>query len=75
MAIINFVIVTFALFVLVKTLNTARNLGKKAEMEEAPTTKECPYCKSEISIDATRCPHCTSILEDEADDKIESVKA
>ena len=71
MAIINFV------FVLVKTLNTARNLGKKAEMEEAPTTKECPYCKSEISIDATRCPHCTSILEDEAaaDDKIESVKA
>ena len=50
---------------------------KKAEMEEAPTTKECPYCKSEISIDATRCPHCTSILEDEAaaDNKIESVKA
>ena len=77
MAIINFVIVAFALFVLVKTLNTARNLGKKAEMEEALTTKECPYCKSEISIDATRCPHCTSILEDEAaaDDKIESVKA
>ena len=79
MAIINFVIVAFALFVLVKTLNTARNLGKKAETEEAPTTKECPYCKSEISIDATRCPHCTSILEAEAeaaaDDKIESVKA
>ena len=77
MAIINLVIVAFALFVLVKTLNTARNLGKKAEMEEASITKECPYCKSEISIDAIRCPHCTSILEDEAaaDDKFESVKA
>ena len=46
MTIINFVIVAFALFVLVKTLNTDRNLGKKAEMEEAPTIKECPYCKS-----------------------------
>lgn len=54
-----------------------RPVMKKFLTEEASTTKECPYCKSEISIDATRCPHCTSILEDEAaaDDKIESVKA
>ena len=77
MAVINFVIVAFALFVLVKALNTARNLGKKPEVEEA-TTKECPYCKSEISIEATRCPHCTSILSEEkaaADDKTEAVKA
>ena len=77
MAVINFVIVAFALFVLVKALNTARNLGKKPEAEEA-TTKECPYCKSEISIEATRCPHCTSILSEEkaaADDKTEAVKA
>ena len=35
------------------------------EEEEAATTKECPFCKSEISIDATRCPHCTSQLEEE----------
>ena len=77
MAVINFVIVAFALFVLVKALNTARNLGKKPEAEEA-TTKECQYCKSEISIEATRCPHCTSILSEEkaaADDKTEAVKA
>lgn len=76
MAVINFVIVAFALFVLVKALNTARNLGKKQE-EEAPTTKECPYCRSEISIDATRCPHCTSILDevqDAAGEKAETVK-
>lgn len=76
MAVINFVIVAFALFVLVKALNTARNLGKKQE-EETPTTKECPYCRSEISIDATRCPHCTSILDevqDAAGEKAETVK-
>lgn len=39
-------------------------LGRKKEapVEEAPKTKVCPYCKSEIAIDATRCPHCTSEL-------------
>ncbi len=64
MAIINFVIVAFALFLIIKTLNKAATLGKKPEEEEesAPTTKECPYCKSEINIEATRCPHCTSEL-------------
>ena len=34
-----------------------------APVEEAPTTKVCPFCKSEIAIEATRCPHCTSQLE------------
>lgn len=64
MAVINFVIVAFALFVIVKTLNKAATFGRKpAEEEEAPpTAKECPYCKSEINIEATRCPHCTSQL-------------
>ena len=78
MAIINFVIVAFALFILVKALNTARNLGKNPEEEEAPMTKECPYCKSEISIEATRCPYCTSILSEveiAAADKVEAVEA
>jgi large conductance mechanosensitive channel len=39
-------------------------LGRKKEAPapEAPKTKVCPYCKSEIAIDATRCPHCTSEL-------------
>jgi len=40
------------------------NLTKKEEPEAEPTTKVCPYCRSEISILATRCPHCTSVLEE-----------
>ena len=63
MAVINFLIVAFALFVLVKTLNTAGTLGRSKEPEAEPETKECPYCRSEISVKATRCPHCTSQLE------------
>ena len=40
------------------------NIGiKKEEEPAAPTTKVCPYCKSEIPIEATRCPHCTSELD------------
>ena len=63
MAIINFLIVAFVLFLMIKTINTLHNLGKKKDEEEpAPTTKECPYCKSEIALEATRCPHCTSEL-------------
>ena len=63
MAVINFLIVAFALFVLVKTLNTAGTLGRSKKPEAEPETKECPYCRSEISVKATRCPHCTSQLE------------
>ena len=61
MAIINFLIVAWVLFLVIKSLNNASNLKKKEE-EEAPTTKVCPFCKSEIAIDATRCPNCTSEL-------------
>ncbi|MBR0126626.1 MAG: large conductance mechanosensitive channel protein MscL [Firmicutes bacterium] len=61
MAIINFLIVAWVLFLVIKSLNKASNLRKKEE-EEAPTTKVCPFCKSEIAIDATRCPNCTSEL-------------
>lgn len=62
MAIVNFLIIAVILFLMVKMINSVRDMGKKKE-EEAPaepTTKVCPYCKSEIAIDATRCPHCTS---------------
>ena len=63
MAVINFLIVAFVLFIIVKAMNRARSLGrKKEEAEEAPTVKECPYCMSEIPVKATRCPHCTSQL-------------
>ena len=59
-AVINFIIVAFVLFVIVKAANKASSLRKKPEAPAAPTTKKCPYCKSEIAIEATRCPHCTS---------------
>mgnify|MGYP003412592803 FL=1 len=52
---------------MVKGINKLRDIGKKTEevVEEAPTTKVCPFCKSEINIEATRCPNCTSQLEGE----------
>lgn len=61
-AIINFLIMAFVIFLLVKTINKISDMGKKKEEEApaAPTTKKCPYCKSEISIDAVKCPNCTS---------------
>ena len=63
-AIINFLIMAFVVFCIVKAMNKATSkLKKEEEIEEAATTKVCPYCKSEISIEATRCPHCTSQLE------------
>lgn len=63
-AIITFLLTAIALFFIVKTINAIRNIGKKKEEEApaAPTTKVCPFCKSEIAIDATKCAHCTSDL-------------
>lgn len=64
-AVINFIIMALIIFLMVKAVNKAMAIGKKKEEEEEEaTTKECPYCKSEIAIDATRCPHCTSQLEE-----------
>ena len=61
MAIVNFVIVAFVLFLIIKAMNKAAKAGKEEE-EAEPTTKECPFCLQEIPIKATRCPHCTSEL-------------
>ena len=66
-AVIDFLIVAFVLFCMLKAMNKAMSLRKTEEEEEAPTTKECPYCKSEIAIGATKCPNCTSVLELDAD--------
>lgn len=63
-SIINFVIMALIVFLLVKAMNRLASLGKKAEEPVAPTTKVCPFCRSAIALDATRCPHCTSLLED-----------
>ena len=65
-AVINFLIMALIVFVIMKTMNGIGEKLKKKEEEapEEPTTKKCPFCKSEIAIDATRCPHCTSVLEE-----------
>ena len=91
-AVINFLIVAFVLFLMMKTMNTIEKKSKerlekmaakipgkfgKAEETEAseaePETKLCPYCYTEISYKATRCPHCTSKLDvKENEDTVES---
>ncbi len=65
-AVINFLITALVIFCLIKLINTiSQRLSRKEEEQPAaPTTKKCPFCKSEIAIDATRCPHCTSQLEE-----------
>ena len=61
---IDFLIMAFIVFLFVRGINKLREVGKEEEAAApaAPTTKTCPFCKSTISIDATRCPHCTSEL-------------
>ncbi len=59
--IIDFLIVAFVLFLIVRQVNRMRKPAV-APVAAAPTTKTCPYCQSEIAIKATRCPHCTSQL-------------
>lgn len=68
-AVINFLIMAFVIFLLVKLLNKLAELGlRKKEPEkpepQKPATKICPYCKSEIPAEAVRCGHCTSKLEE-----------
>lgn len=58
-AIVNFLIVAFALFVVVKAINRLRRPEPAAE----PATKACPFCKTEIAVDAVKCPACTSALD------------
>ncbi|HET8564639.1 MAG TPA: large-conductance mechanosensitive channel protein MscL [Candidatus Binatia bacterium] len=56
--IINFLIIAFAIFLLIKQINRMQTPKPAA----APTTKECPYCLSAVHLKAIRCPHCTSEL-------------
>ena len=87
-AVINFIIIAFVLFIMLKAINTANKkskerlealaakVGKKGEtteeVETEPETKLCKYCLTEISYKATRCPHCTSILDEEVKKVLES---
>ena len=61
-AVINFLLIAFVIFCMIKAINKMKDKIKKNE-EADPTTKICPFCKSEIDIEATRCPHCTSQLD------------
>jgi large conductance mechanosensitive channel len=59
-AIVSFVIVAFAVFLLIRSINKLKRQEEAPPAE--PTTKECPYCLSTIPLKATRCAHCTSEL-------------
>ena len=59
--VIDFVIVAFAIFLLVRFINRLNRQPQAAPA--APTTKECPFCVSSIPVRATRCPQCTSTLQ------------
>ncbi len=75
-AVINFLIMAFVIFLLVKFINKIAELGirrdkeKKAEEPAKPATKICPYCKSEIPMDAVKCCHCTSDLAEEIQEAV-----
>ncbi len=60
-ATISFLIMGFAVFLLVRTINRINR--EKPQAEPAPTEKPCPYCRQNILLEATRCPHCTSQLD------------
>ena len=65
-AVLNFIIMAIVIFLFIKLINNLHKIGNKKEeiAQEAPTTKICPFCKSEIAIEATRCAHCTSELKE-----------
>ena len=60
--VINFILMALVIFLLVKFMNNVSNKFAKEEAEAPKTTKICPKCKSEINIEATKCPCCTSDL-------------
>jgi large conductance mechanosensitive channel len=59
--VLDFLIVAFVIFVVIKQINRFRRDEEREEKAEDPT-KECPYCLSKIAVKATRCPKCTSML-------------
>lgn len=63
-AVINFIIMAFIIFLLMKGINALMEIGKKPQEPEPKKIKKCQYCRSDIDIEATRCPHCTSVLEE-----------
>jgi len=60
--VLTFLIVAFAVFLLIRAINNMRRRAEAPKAAAAPTTKDCPYCVSKIPLKATRCPNCTSEL-------------
>ena len=74
-AILNFLIMAIIIFAMVKAVNKLMSIPKALRKEEEePTTKECPFCISEIDIKATRCPHCTSVITEIAEEALKDDK-
>ena len=69
-AIINFLIVAFIVFLLVKAVNNMQNLGKKEEEEDETEPPICPFCLEEVKEGATRCPHCAGSFDAPAAPKV-----
>ena len=67
-AIVYFILIALAIFIVVRSLRKAEekaaSMKKKEEEAPAPEPRKCPFCRMEIAEDATRCPHCTSLIED-----------
>ena len=65
-SVINFILMAFVIFLIVKSMNKLASIrNKPAE----PDTRKCPFCTTEISIEATRCPACTSEISDDSEGK------
>ncbi|MCF8002170.1 MAG: large conductance mechanosensitive channel protein MscL [Halanaerobiales bacterium] len=62
--VVDFLIVAFALYIVISYYNKLKEINKEEEIKAAPSTKKCPYCYSEINIKAIRCPACTTKLKD-----------
>lgn len=65
-AIIQFVIIAFVVFLIVKALNKARTMAAHGKVAEEASAPQCPYCLEEVAKGATRCPHCTAELPEPA---------
>jgi len=62
-SVINFFIMAFVVFLIVRIMNKILTIGQEKPKDPVPVKKKCAYCFSEIDIKATRCPACTSLLE------------
>lgn len=61
-AVINFLLIALVIFIMIKMINAVILRKKEEAVTPVPDARKCPYCMEEISLEASRCPHCTSEL-------------